>query len=62
MKYYIHAYADTARHLPDREGIIEANNDEEAHNKAWQNYPEYKELYVKKVIIEFEKTKKVRIK
>ena len=43
MKYYIHAYADTARHLPDREGIIEANNDEEAHNKAWQNYSEYKD-------------------
>lgn len=62
MKYYIHAYADPTRFLPDKEDIIEARSDEEAHNMAWQTYPEYKELYVKKVIIEFEKTKKVRIK
>lgn len=62
MKYYVHAYADTERRLPDKEDIIEAENDDEAYNKAWNKYAEYKEVYVEKasaeILQEWERKKK----
>lgn len=62
MKYFIHAYADTERRLTDKDDIIEASNDEEAYDKAWKKYAEYKELYVERaseeIIKEFEKIKR----
>lgn len=30
MKYYVHAFGDERRRLPDREDIIEAKDDSEA--------------------------------
>ncbi len=48
MKYYIHAFGDERRRLPDRDDIIEAKDDSEAHKIAWDKYSEYHELYVEK--------------
>lgn len=48
MKYYIHAYADRKKCLPDKEDIIEAANDETAYATAWKKYPEYEEIYVER--------------
>lgn len=62
MKYYVHAYADAERRLPDKEDIIEAENDDAAYSKAWDKYAEHKEVYVEKasteILQELERKKK----
>lgn len=62
MKYYVHAYADAERRLPDKEDIIEAENDDAAYSKAWDKYTEHKEVYVERasaeILQELERKKK----
>ena len=62
MKYYVHAYADAERRLPDKEDTIEAENDDAAYSKAWDKYAEHKELYVERasaeILKEMERVKK----
>lgn len=58
MKYYVHAYADAERRLPDKEDIIEAENDDAAYSKAWDKYAEHKEVYVERAYSIFDLEKK----
>ncbi len=62
MKYYIHAYADEERRLSDKEDIIEAENDDEAHNKALGIYAEYEEIYVERASAELLQEYEARLK
>ena len=44
--YYIHAYADARRQLPDREAVIQAADEDIAYKRARTEYAEHEEIYV----------------
>ena len=48
-KYHVIAYGNYERHLKQQEKIITAKDEEDAWNKAWQEFHEYDEIGVTEV-------------
>lgn len=44
--FYICAYGDVKRHLPQREEVVQKESEAEARKYAYEKYDEHEEIYV----------------